>query len=101
MTVAAPDRRFNPFMLWAVGTIGLVLMASVFDSWTNGERDAFKHGWHSCKEGIPPNGTGYEDDNECEAYYRGFWEALETKKATAAAALASGLGAWHLFRTRV
>jgi hypothetical protein len=91
--------------LWltlAIGSsIAFILMASVYDSWTDGERDAFKDGFHSCKEGLPPSrGNIFEDPFECEAWYEGYWRALESNKAKGAVAafLVTGLLALWLRR---
>jgi hypothetical protein len=101
MDGVAPEARFNKiWTLWAVGSLGLILMASVYDTWTDAERDAFKTGWHDCKEDLPPiHGVQFDDEYQCEAYYEGFWRALEARKAAAAAAIASGLAALYIHKS--
>lgn len=85
----------------AVGAIWLMAeLTTAYRNWSNAELDAWKHGWHSCKEGIPPNGVDYENDEECEAYYEGYWSALERKRELAAAALVTGIGALGAWLSR-
>ncbi len=82
--ISVHERRYRMALIGGGVIIGIILLQQIANQiLTNGEYDAYKQGHDDCKEGIPPsNGEGYDQDEECEKYYEGYWDALHPKGQT-------------------